>query len=394
MDPNDELNNVELQTNENVTVTKSFEKMGLRKELLRGIYSHGFVKPSAIQQRAIVPIINGRDVIAQAQSGTGKTATFSTAILQCINTNKKETQALVLSPTRELAVQTQKIISSLGDYMNVQSYACVGGGKLGQEMKKLKQAQHVVSGTPGRVLDMFRRSLLSTRHIKLLVIDEADEMLTEGFKEQIHDVYRRLPPMTQICLMSATLENEIVEMTEKFMVDPVKIFVKRDEITLQGIQQYYVDVCKHEFKYDTLKDLYAAMHVNQAIIFCNTKKKVDWLQEKLERENFTVLSMHGGMEQKQREIVMRRFRASECRVLISTDIWARGIDVQQVSHVINYDLPLKMEQYIHRIGRSGRFGRKGTAINFVTKEDKQMISKLKKFYSTSIKPLPHDVTNL
>lgn len=233
-----------------------------------------FEKPSAIQQRAILPIVQGRDVIAQAQSGTGKTATFSISILQAIDVSLRETQALVLSPTRELATQIQSVLLALGDYMNVQCHACIGGTSIGEDIRKLEYGQHVVSGTPGRVFDMIRRRSLRTRNIKMLVLDEADELLNKGFKDQIYDVYRYLPPATQVVLLSATLPRDVLEMTTKFMTDPVRILVKRDELTLEGIKQFFVAVEKEDWKFDTLCDLYDTLTITQAVIFCNTRRKV------------------------------------------------------------------------------------------------------------------------
>merc|ERR1712235_141911 len=381
----DELQKVEFETSEEVDVVPTFDSMGIREDLLRGIYAYGFEKPSAIQQRAIKQIIKGRDVIAQAQSGTGKTATFSISTLQVLDTSVRETQALILCPTRELAQQVQKVILALGDYMNVQAHVCIGGTNVGQ---------HVVVGTPGRTFDMIRRRNLRTRNIKLLILDEADEMLNKGFKEQIYDVYRYLPPATQVCLISATLPHEILEMTNKFMTDPIRILVKRDELTLEGIKQFFVAVEREEWKFDTLCDLYDTLTITQAVIFCNTKRKVDWLTEKMREANFTVSSMHGDMPQKERDAIMKEFRSGQSRVLITTDVWARGIDVQQVSLVINYDLPNNRELYIHRIGRSGRFGRKGVAINFVKNDDIRILRDIEQYYSTQIDEMPMNVADL
>ncbi|GAV99095.1 DEAD-domain-containing protein [Lentinula edodes] len=361
------------ESSEAVSVVSTFDDLGLKEDLVRGIYAYNFEKPSAIQQRAILPITQGRDVIAQAQSGTGKTATFSISILQSIDVTVRETQALVLSPTRELATQIQSVVLALGDYMNVQCHACIGGTSIGEDIRKLEYGQHVVSGTPGRVFDMIRRRSLRTRNIKMLVLDEADELLNKGFKEQIYDVYRYLPPATQVVVLSATLPYDVLEMTTKFMTDPIRILVKRDELTLEGIKQFFVAVEKEDWKFDTLCDLYDTLTITQAVIFCNTRRKVDWLTEKMRASNFTVSSMHGEMPQKERDAIMAEFRGGTSRVLITTDVWARGIDVQQVSLVINYDLPANRENYIHRIGRSGRFGRKGVAINFVTVDDVRIL---------------------
>ncbi|KAI9280568.1 ATP-dependent RNA helicase FAL1 [Umbelopsis sp. AD052] len=382
------------ETSENVKVAPTFDSIGLKEDLLRGIYAYNFEKPSAIQQRAITPIVKGRDVIAQAQSGTGKTATFSISILQSIDTTLRETQALVLSPTRELATQIQSVVLALGDYMNVQCHACIGGTSIGEDIRKLDNGVHVVSGTPGRVYDMIRRRNLRTRNIKMLVLDEADELLNRGFKDQIYDVYRYLPPATQVVLLSATLPHDVLELTTKFMTDPIRILVKRDELTLEGIKQFFVAVEREEWKFDTLCDLYDTLTITQAVIFCNTRRKVDWLTEKMREANFTVSSMHGEMPQKERDAIMQEFRQGASRVLITTDVWARGIDVQQVSLVINYDLPANRELYIHRIGRSGRFGRKGVAINFVKQDDLQILRDIEQYYSTQIDEMPMNVTDL
>merc|ERR1712087_283804 len=390
----DDPSKIEFETSEDVEIVGSFDAMGLKDELLRGIYAYGFEKPSAIQQRAIMPILKGRDTIAQAQSGTEKTTIFCAGVLQSLDTTQRETQALALSPTRELAEQTQKVMLALGDYMSVQCHACIGGKSIGEDIRKLDAGVHAVSGTPGRVFDMIRRRNLRTRAIKMLVIDEADEMLSKGFKEQIYDIYRYLPPATQVVLISATLPHEILEMTRKFMTDPVRILVKRDELTLEGIKQFFVAVEREEWKFDTLCDLYDTLTITQAVIFCNTKKKVDWLTNKMRQANFTVSAMHGDMPQKERDAIMAEFRSGDSRVLIATDVWGRGLDVQQVSLVICYDLPNNRELYIHRIGRSGRFGRKGVAINFVKNDDIRILRDIEQFYSTQIYEMPMNVADL
>jgi ATP-dependent RNA helicase len=278
--------------------------------------------------------------------------------------------------------------------MSVEVHACVGGKSLGEDIRRLDAGVQVVSGTPGRVFDMIRRKNLRTRNIKMLVLDEADEMLNKGFKEQIYDVYRYLPPYTQIVLVSATLTREVLDMTKKFMNDPIRILVKRDELTLEGIKQFFIAVEKEDWKFDTLVDLYETLTITQAVIFANTRRKVDWVSQKLTEANFTVLAMHGEMPQEEREAIMKKFRAGESRVLITTDIWARGLDVSQVSLVINYDLPTNRENYIHRIGRSGRFGRKGVAINFVKTDEVKVLRDIEQFYSTQIDEMPMTIGDL
>ncbi|CDP00972.1 unnamed protein product [Coffea canephora] len=321
-------------------------------------------------------------------------------VCQVVDTKSSEVQALILSPTRELAAQTEQVIQAIGEFINVQVHACIGGKSVGEDIRKLEHGVHVVSGTPGRVCDMIKRRTLRTRAIKLLILDESDEMLSRGFKDQIYDVYRYLPPELQVVLISATLPNEILEITSKFMTDPVRILVKRDELTLEashsfeGIKQFFVAVEKEDWKFDTLCDLYDTLTITQAVIFCNTKRKVDWLSAKMIENNFTVSSMHGDMPQKERDEIMKHFREGNTRVLITTDVWARGLDVQQVSLVINYDLPNNRELYIHRIGRSGRFGRKGVAINFVKSDDIKILRDIEQYYSTQIDEMPMNVADL
>jgi ATP-dependent RNA helicase len=385
---------VSFETSKGVKVVNTFEAMKIRDPLLRGVYAFGFEKPSAIQQRAILPITQGRDVIAQAQSGTGKTSMIALALCQTLETNKNQVQALVLSPTRELASQTEKNIMALGEFMKVRAHCCIGGKSIGEDIRRLEAGVQIVSGTPGRVFDMIKRRCLQTRDIKVLVLDEADEMLAKGFREQIYDVYRYLPPETQVVLVSATLPHEVLEMTSKFMTDPVRVLVKRDELTLEGIKQFFVAVEREEWKFDTLCDLYDTLTITQAVIFCNTKRKVDWLTEKMRQNNFTVSAMHGDMPQKERDAIMDEFRSGATRVLITTDVWARGLDVQQVSLVINYDLPNSRELYIHRIGRSGRYGRKGVAINFVKSDDIRILRDIEQYYSTQIDEMPMNVADL
>jgi len=375
-------------------VVSTFDDMDLKEPLLRGIYAYGFEKPSAIQQRAIMPCIEGHDVIAQAQSGTGKTATFSISILQRIDTKINSTQALILAPTRELAQQIQKVVLALGDYMDVQCHACIGGTVIRDDVRKLQSGVHIIVGTPGRVYDMINRRVIDVKSIKMFVLDESDEMLSRGFKDQIYDIFRNLDSSIQVVLLSATMPAEVLEVTKKFMRDPKTILVKKEELTLEGIKQFFVNVSREEWKLDTLCDLYETLTITQAVIFCNTRRKVDWLTEKMHAKDFTVSAMHGDMEQKERDVIMREFRSGSSRVLITTDLLARGIDVQQVSLVINFDLPTNRENYIHRIGRGGRFGRKGVAINFVTDEDHRQLLDIEEHYRTSIVQMPMNVADL
>jgi len=375
-------------------VVESFDQMGLKENLLRGIYGFGFEKPSAIQQRAIVPCCTGKDVIAQAQSGTGKTATFSISVLQRINETQPEVQALVMAPTRELAQQILLVMRSLGDYMNVKFHMCIGGTEVRDDMRKLEQGVQIIVGTPGRVNDMIQRNVLKTEGIKLFVLDEADEMLSRGFKEQIYEVFKCMPNDVQVVLLSATMPAEVLEVTKKFMRDPIQILIKKEELTLEGIRQFFISIEKEDWKFETLCDLYDTVNITQAVIFVNTRKKVEDLSKNMTQRKFTVSCLHGEMDQKDRDLIMRNFRSGSSRVLITTDLLARGIDVQQVSVVINYDLPGNRENYIHRIGRSGRFGRKGVAINFVTQNDLPMLKEIETYYSTQIEEMPSNISEM
>jgi translation initiation factor 4A len=375
-------------------VIESFDDMELDENILRGIYSYGFERPSAIQQRAIRPLIMGRDTIGQAQSGTGKTAAFGIGSLSRIDYQKFQCQALLLAPTRELALQIQKVCLSLGDYVKIKCHACIGGTSVRDDIDKLRAGVHMVVGTPGRVNDMASKSHLRLDDCLVFVLDEADEMLSRGFKDQIYDIFKALPPTVQVALFSATMPPDILDLTSKFMRDPIRILVKNDELTLEGIRQFYIAIDKEDLKVETLCDLYETLTITQAIIYCNTRRKVDFLSEELQKRDFTVSCMHADLDQKERDLIMREFRSGSSRILISTDLLARGIDVQQVSLVINFDLPASLENYLHRIGRSGRFGRKGVAINFVTADSVRSLKDIERFYHTQIEEMPMDIADL
>jgi len=362
-------------------------------ELLRGVYSHGFEKPSVIQQKAIVPMCTGRDIIGQAQSGTGKTATFSISVLNRIDPTLQAPQALILAPTRELAGQIRDVAASLGQFLNVKCYACIGGTLVREDAVMLKQGVQVVVGTPGRVLDLISRGILPTEKILTMVLDEADEMLSLGFRDQIHDIFGSLPRQVQTCLFSASMNSETLEITQLFMNDPIKILVEQEAVTLLGIRQFYVSCEREDWKFDVLCDLYDALTIAQTVIFANTKKKVEWLSSQLVAKDFTVSSIHGELDQITRAKTLAEFKAGQSRILIATDLVGRGIDVHGISLVINYDLPKGFDKYLHRIGRSGRFGRKGVAINLITDNDRPQLNALEKFYSTSVSEMPANVAD-
>jgi translation initiation factor 4A len=372
---------------------ESFEQLNVSEPLLRGIYSYGFEKPSPIQQSAIRPFLAGRDVIAQAQSGTGKTGSFCIGVLGRLDPALNATQAIILSNTRELALQIDMVFRQLGNYMGLRCNLSVKGVSIEENIESLTKADkpHVVIGTAGRVLDMVNKRALDTKKIAMLVIDEADEMLSKCFLEQIYDIFTQMPETTQVGLYSATMGENFFSITKRFMRNPVYILVKAEQLTLEGIKQFYVNMDKAEYKFDTLCDIYSVITISQCIIYCNNRRGVEELTQRMTENNFTVSSIHGDMSPNEREITMADFRGGKTRVLISTDLLSRGIDVQQVSIVINYDIPIRVDNYLHRIGRSGRYGRKGVAINFRTFYDSQRIKSIEQYYNTKIEEMPLDL---
>jgi len=376
----------------------SFDDMNLQIEVLHGIYSYGFEKPSVIQQKAIVPLAIKNDLIGQSQSGTGKTGAFVIGALERIARKKAENGKnviIIITPTRELATQVYNVASQMGNYLQIKIIKCIGGTDQKQNADELTQGGDLLIGTPGRIYDMLSRKKIKNENIDLIILDEADEMLNEhGFQDCVHDIFQFLPIHANIALFSATMPRPVLELTEKFMHNPKRIIVKAEELTLEGIKQYYINVEKEQWKLEVLQDLYSNISITSSVIFCNTRKKVDWLSREMEKSNYTVTSTHGSLDTEERKRVLDQFRNGNSRVLITTDLLARGIDVQHVSIVINYDLPTNLETYLHRIGRSGRFGRKGLAINFVRMEDFQLLSDIEKFYETHIEEMPKNIADI
>ena len=374
----------------------SWESLNLKEDLSRGIYRFGFEKPTPIQEKAIPVIIEGRDVIGQGQSGTGKTGSFTIGALQKVDLASRTTQILMLAPTFELVKQISSVVSSLGSAMDgLVVKTLVGGTSVNDDSNDLRNnCPHVVVGTAGRVYDMIRRRSLLTDSIKVFVLDEADEMLSKGFKEQMYDIFKYLNDNVQVALFSATMPEEILTLSEKFMRDPVKIIMKTEELTLECIQQYYVAMNDDQSKYDALKDLFAFLQVSQCIIYVSTVKRVEDLYNTMIADGFPVCCIHSSMEKSERDKSLQSFRKGAFRVMVSSGVTARGIDVQQVSTVINFDMTRSYETYLHAIGRSGRFGRKGLAINFVTKHDIDFMRRLEKHYNITISELPADLEKL
>jgi len=372
----------------------SFDDLEINDNLLRGIYSYGFEKPSNIQYKSI-PIMNtGKDIIAQAQSGTGKTGSFTIGILNNIDVELKKTQAIIISPTHELAKQTYEVITNLSNYMDVSVVKVIGKTNINQSISELAKDPQIIIATPGRLFDMINRKHIFTESIKTLVLDEADEILSYGFMEVIYNIIKTLPKKTQICIFSATMPSEILELTKYFMNEPESILVNKEELTLEGIQQFYIQLEQYRWKMDVLLDLYETISITQCIIYVNSKNILNNLYTKLRDENYLISYIHGDMTQQERESNLNDFKSAKTRILLSTDLLSRGIDIQQLSLVINFDIPKSKETYIHRIGRSGRYGRKGIAINLITNEDTVQMKEIETFYNTKIQEMPQNISEL
>jgi translation initiation factor 4A len=373
----------------------TFDEMELNPNLVRGIYSYGFEQPSRIQQLAIIPMKGHNDILAQSQSGTGKTGAFTIGALSIVDTSVKTTQVLVICPTRELSQQIENVAQSIGTYMNLKVLSATGGNQIRNDINALKRGIHFVVGTPGRIYDLIGRRELCLDHIKYVIMDEADQMLEDLFLEQIRMILNsNFPTTTKLALFSATMPETMLTIAEKYLQNPVRIRIPNDDVTLEGIKQYYVNIEHEEWKLPTLLDIYQIITVNQAIIYVNKRLKAEWLVKQLSNSGFTIEYIHGDMEVEERRRHMDQFRSGSTRILISTDLLARGIDVQQVSLIVNYDMPLQQENYIHRIGRSGRYGRKGLAINLICANEMETIEKIQTYYSTIINELPSDLSEL
>ena len=397
----DSVNVDENATNveDNSYTPKEFDKWEdlegiISEEIMRGIYGYGFDSPSLIQRKALLTIFDKKDIIAQAQSGTGKTGVFTIGVLQKVNTEINKTQAMILAPTRELAKQIYDVITSIGSMVkNIRFHLLIGGTSTDEDAHQLKTIMpHIIVGCPGRVYDMMRRNHIISKDINLLVLDEADEMLSVGFKDQIYNIFQYLSADIQVGLFSATMPNELQSLTDKFMRNPVRILVKSEMLTLEGIKQYYVALNDDTQKYATLKDIFNIISMSQCIIYCNSIKRVMDLTDAMINDGFPVCCIHSNMDKTKRDEAYTDFKAGKHRVLISSNVTSRGIDVQQVRTVLNFDLPKCIFNYLHRIGRSGRWGRKGTAINFVTRWDIKTMKDIERHYHTIVEELPSNIT--
>jgi translation initiation factor 4A len=365
------------------THIKKWDDLNLNTNLLRGIYANGFENPSEIQQRAILPIIERKDVIAQAQSGTGKTGAFSISTLQCVDVSVQETQAIIIAPTRELVTQIQSVISVLGTFMDeLNTKLLIGGTSVAEDIEYFsKTTPHIVIGTPGRIFDMIRRRKLHAHTIKLFVLDEADEMLMSEFKTQIYNIFQYFGEKIQVAIFSATMPVEVLDLTNKFMNNPLKLTMKAEDLSLDGIEQFYIATINNEDKYQWLQNLFNKMSLNSTIIFVNDIQTVINLYTQMKKDGFPVCHIHSNLTKNERFDTLNDFKTNKYNILISSNLTARGIDIQQVNLVINLDIPGDVHTYLHRIGRSGRWGRKGTAINFVCEKDVRKMKYIEKHYS-------------
>jgi translation initiation factor 4A len=373
-----------------VSHIETWDDLDVPVPLKRGIYAYGYEAPSSIQKKAIVPLLQKRDVVAQAQSGTGKTAAFAIGALGNLDLTEKQPHVIVLSPTRELSIQTANVIKGIGSMMDgLKVQVLIGGNSIDDDVSLLRNdTPHVIVGCPGRVYDMIRRNTFQSRKVKLVILDEADEMFSSGFKEQVYNIFQNFNKDIQVALFSATLPSYMSLITAKLMRDPVSISVKAEQLTLEGISQYFVAVEDDRQKYATLKDLYGVISVSQCIIYCNSVKRVSDLYDAMVEDKFPVCRIYSSMEKPDRDKAFSDFRSGRYRVLISSNVTARGIDIQQVSVVINFDISKCVHTYLHRIGRSGRWGRKGVGINLITRRDVAKMKEIEEFYACEIKEMP------
>jgi translation initiation factor 4A len=380
---------------DDVKIYPTFDEMSVPDNLLRGVYGFGFERPSVIQSKAIVPIKDGRDLLAQAQSGTGKTGAFTIGSLHRMDPELKHVQVLVLVPTRELANQIYDVVKGISNHMGISVYAATGGPPIKDDIRAIERGAQFVIGTPGRIFDLMNRDVLRRDNIRVLIFDEADQMLEDRFKEQVMCILRKgFPKEMQVALFSATMDEDVLYVANKLLQNPVRILIRPEEVPLDGIKQYFVELEREEWKFDVLCDLYQQLTINQALIYCNKRQRAEWLAEKMSAQGFPVSFIHGEMDVEERKKRMADFRKGNVRVMIATDMLARGIDVQQVSLVINFELPTDRANYIHRIGRAGRFGRKGITINLISPEDRRSLGEIESFFKIKMDPLPQDLANL
>jgi len=366
-----------------------FEDLHLFRNLLMGIFEMGFERPSPVQEETIPFALLGRHILARAKNGTGKTAAYAIPLLEMVNADVQYTQAVVCVPTRELALQTSSVLKGLGKHLNLSIVVTTGGTDLKEDILRLMKTVHVIVATPGRLLDLVNRRLARLNHLKIFVLDEADKLLSEEFEPLVDRLLQYTPDNRQICLYSATFPVSVVNFRDKWQKDPYEVNLM-EELTLKGVSQFYAFVDEKQ-KVQCLRTLFQKLDINQAIIFCNSVSRVELLAKKITQFGSSCFYIHARMEQNDRNRVFHDFREGACRNLVSSDLFTRGIDIQSVNVVINFDMPSKSETYLHRIGRSGRFGHRGIAVNFITMQDRFDMYKIEQELGTEIKPIPPEI---
>ena len=365
---------------------QEFSDLPLSKNVLRGIEALGFERPSPIQAQSIMPLLEGRDVIGQAQTGTGKTAAFGIPMVESIDLSERRVQGLVLAPTRELAVQIAGHISKISRYTGIRVCAIYGGEKINRQIKQLKSGVHIVVGTPGRIIDHMDRGTLRLRDVHTVVLDEADRMLDMGFVKDINRILDRVPKNRQTSLFSATIDRNVWKICNEYMDEPEKILVSKDEIALEQIEQRYVKVDPAS-RYTILRELIVDLGIRKAIIFTRTKRGAHQLSRKLKRSGLNADALHGNLSQPQRDRVTRDFRKDKVDFLVATDIAARGLDIGGITHIINYNMPRETLSYFHRIGRTARMEAEGVAITFVAHGEEKALAEIRAQTGTRITEL-------
>lgn len=363
----------------------TFEELSLNEKTKRALKDAGYTNPTPIQEQAIPVVLEGKDFIGQSKTGTGKTASYSLPMIEKIDASSKKVQAIVLCPTRELAVQVADEVRKFLKYQEgIKTIAIYGGQSIETQIKMLKKGVQIVIGTPGRIMDHMRRKTLKLDNVKMCVLDEADEMLNMGFEEDIETILKDVPEERQTVLFSATMNKRIMGITKKYLKNPKKVKIQAEELTVNEIEQISISI-KEAMKSETLMRLIEVYNPQKAIVFCNTKKRVDDLIEVLKQNHFKAEALHGDVKQTQRERIMKRMRNGEFQILVATDVVARGIDIQDVEFVLNYDVPQEEEYYVHRIGRTGRNGNSGKAFTFVVGKEKSKLQSIKKYSNAKIK---------
>jgi len=374
-----------------VTDTKGneFEDFCLKRELLMGIFEKGWEKPSPIQEASIPIALSGRDILARAKNGTGKTGAYSIPLLEQIDASKDVIQGMIVVPTRELALQTSQITIELSKHLGIKVMVTTGGTNLKDDIMRIYEKVHLVVATPGRILDLMEKQVANMSKCRMLVLDEADKLLSQDFKGMLDKVISFLPRERQILLYSATFPLTVESFMRKHLKEPYEINLM-DELTLKGITQYYAFVQERQ-KVHCLNTLFSKLQINQSIIFCNSTQRVELLAKKITELGYSCYYIHAKMAQAHRNRVFHDFRAGLCRNLVCSDLFTRGIDIQAVNVVINFDFPKMAETYLHRIGRSGRFGHLGVAINLITYDDRFALHRIEQELGTEIKPIPRDI---